>query len=278
MRELIDDLKDIKLAIFDLDGVIYRGHKMIEGADQVVQELKDLSIKVIYNSNNSTVTRHMYVDRLTKMGIPCEIEDFYTSAYITAAEITKIKKNAQIYIIGEIGLREELKAMGHTIITKEKDYKRVDFVIAGLDVRFNYQKLRIAQKCILQGHAEFYATNPDTTLPMPDGLWPGAGVMVNAVTTCAGKEPVKIYGKPEPFGITLSLEDLNMNPESVCIFGDRMDTDILAGNRAKIKTVLVLTGVTTREMANSLESNPKDEFHRNIIPDQIIESLEDVFR
>ena len=85
MRELIDDLKSTKLAIFDLDGVIYRGKELIANADDVVQSLKDLSIKVIYNSNNSTITRHMYVERLKDFGIPSEITDFYTSASITAS-------------------------------------------------------------------------------------------------------------------------------------------------------------------------------------------------
>ena len=93
MRELIEELDKIKLAIFDLDGVIYRGKTLIKNADIVIQDLKDLSIKIIYNSNNSTITRQMYVERLKSFGIPSEISDFYTSASITAAEITEIKKN-----------------------------------------------------------------------------------------------------------------------------------------------------------------------------------------
>ncbi|MHA1148718.1 MAG: HAD-IIA family hydrolase [Promethearchaeota archaeon] len=280
MRELIDKLENLKLAIFDLDGVIYKGHELISGADEVIQELKELSIKVIYNSNNSTVTRQMYVERLEKMGIPCEIIDFYTSASITAKEITKIKKNANIYVIGDIGIREELKALGHKITKNEKYFDKVDFVIAGLDVKFNYNKLRIAQKCILQGHAEFYATNPDTTLPMPGGLWPGAGVMVNAIQTCTGRRPIKIFGKPEPDGILLALEDFNIKPEDTCIFGDRLDTDIWAGNRAQIKTACVLTGVTNQKMIANLESKKAGgvTYKPELIPDLVLNKLEDIFK
>ena len=116
MKELIDELKNIKLAIFDLDGVIYRGKTLIPNADKIIKELKKYSIKVVYNSNNSTITREMYVERLNSFKIPSKIADFYTSASITSAEITKLKKKAIIFIIGEIGLREELEAMGHTVL------------------------------------------------------------------------------------------------------------------------------------------------------------------
>ena len=174
MRTLIDELKDIKLAIFDLDGVIYRGQSLIPNADKIIQELKDLSIKVVYNSNNSTITRQMYVKRLTNLNIPCKFSDFYTSASITAQEITIIKEKAKIFVIGEMGLKKELKALGHEIVNKpsKSKYNEIDFVIVGLDVHFNYTNLAIAQRCILEGNAKFYATNADTTLPVADGLMP----------------------------------------------------------------------------------------------------------
>ena len=88
MRELIDKLKNLKLAIFDLDGVVYRGQVLIPGADKFIQDLKDLGVKVVYNSNNSTLSRDSYVKRLEFLGIPVEYNDFYTSASITAADIT----------------------------------------------------------------------------------------------------------------------------------------------------------------------------------------------
>ncbi|MFX1308100.1 MAG: HAD-IIA family hydrolase, partial [Promethearchaeota archaeon] len=210
MRELIEDLKDIKLAIFDLDGVIYRGDTLISRADKIIKELKAYSIKVVYNSNNSTATRQTYVERLKKFNIKSEVSDFYTSASITSAEITKIKKNAKIFVIGEIGLRSELQSLGHEIVTEPTDYKDIDFVIVGLDRDFKYSNLAIAQKCILEGNAQFYATNTDSTLPVAGGLKPGAGVMVNALITCTSKNPVRIFGKPEPFGIRMILNDFQV--------------------------------------------------------------------
>ncbi|MFX0083340.1 MAG: HAD-IIA family hydrolase [Candidatus Hodarchaeota archaeon] len=280
MSELIDNLKDIQLAIFDLDGVIYRGEKLIQNADKVISKLKDLSIKVVYNSNNSTATRKTYVERLKNFNIKSKITDFYTSASITATEITKIKEDSNIYVIGEMGLRQELRSVGHNIETNPKNYKEIDFVIVGLDRDFKYDKLAIAQKCILEGNAQFYATNTDSTLPVARGFKPGAGVMVNALITCTGREPIRIFGKPEPFGIKLILNDTNIPPKKACILGDRLNTDILAGNRAGITSIAVLTGVTTRYMIEILKekSIKSNDFDKNLIPDLVIEKLADIFK
>jgi len=279
MPELIEDLKHIKLAIFDLDGVVYRGQKLILNVDKIIQKLKDLSIRVIYNSNNSTATRQMYVERLRNFGIQSEINDFYTSASITATEITNIKKNSNIFVIGEKGLREELKVMGHKIIVNPDNFSDIDFVIVGLDRDFSYQKLAIAQKCILEGYAQFYATNTDSTLPAARGLLPGAGAMVNALKTCTGKQPIKIFGKPEPFGINLILKDKDIPAKNACIFGDRLNTDIAAGNRAGIMTIAVLTGVTSEDMINDLNHKLKesDLIDKNLVPDLVIQSLSEIF-
>lgn len=275
MTELIDELKDIKLAIFDLDGVVYRGISLIPNMDKNINILKENSIKVVYNSNNSTITRQMFVDRLRDLGIPSKMSEFYTSAFITAAEITKIKKNSKIYVIGEIGIREELKALGHDVIRNVKDFNEIDFVIVGLDMKINYKKIATAQRCILEGKAQFYATNPDTTYPWADGIWPGAGVMVNAVQTCTGKAPIKIFGKPEPHGLKLILDDTKISPNNTWIFGDRLDTDILAGKRAGIMTACVLTGVTSREMINNIEIGNGLE---DLRPDIVINSLDAIFK
>ena len=277
MYKLIDELKNIELVIFDLDGVIYRGETLIPKADKVIQKLRDQSIKIVFNSNNSTVTREMYVNRLKKFGIMSKKKDFYTSASITASEIKKIKENANIFVIGEKGLREELKVVGHKIINNPSNYFDIDFVIVGLDRDFNYKSLAIAQKCILEGNAQFYATNEDATLPSSHGLLPGAGAMVNALKICTGKEPVKIFGKPDPYGLELILEITGISPNKTCIFGDRLNTDILAGNRAGIITCLILTGVTTLDMINNLKKNT-EKVDKNLIPDLIMNHLDEIFK
>jgi 4-nitrophenyl phosphatase len=279
MTALIDELKKVKLAIFDLDGVVYRGNQLIPNVNQIIKKLENLSIQVVYNSNNSTATREMYVEKLKKYNISSNINDFYTSASITATEITKLKPNATIFIIGEIGLKKELEAKGHTILTEIKNFEKIDFVIVGLDRNFNYKKLAIAQKCILDANAKFYATNSDTTLPDANRLMPGAGVMVNAVETCTSQKPIKIFGKPNPFGINLILEERNVEPENACIFGDRLNTDIVAGNKAGIITVAVLTGVATLEDIEIIKetSSISEETDKNLIPNVILKSLNEIF-
>jgi 4-nitrophenyl phosphatase len=278
MKSLREDLSELRLAIFDLDGVVYRQEKLIANVEKVIEQLKTLGIKVIYNSNNSTITREMYVDKLKKMNINAEFSDFYTSASITSSEITKLKKKAAIFVIGEIGLKEELKAKGHKIITQEENYKDVDFVIAGLDRNFHYQKLAFAQRCILEGRSDFYATNTDSTLPGQTGLLPGAGVMVNAIKTCTDIEPKKIFGKPNPYGIKLILESSGISRKHTIFFGDRLNTDILAGNRAGIKTVLVQTGVSNVDDVKRLEKKVKNGeiIDTNLFPNLIIDSLAEI--
>ncbi|MFX0046609.1 MAG: HAD-IIA family hydrolase [Candidatus Hermodarchaeota archaeon] len=279
MRKLINELKDMKLAIFDLDGVIYRGNSLISNNDKVINDLREISVKIIYNSNNSTATRQMYVDRLKDFNIISDKNDFYTSASITAEEITKLKQNATIFVIGETGLREELKMRGHTVVNVDTNCSKVDFVIVGLDSNFNYQKLTFAQNCILQGNAQFYATNVDSTLPVANGLLPGAGVMVNAVQTCTNKKPIKIFGKPNPIGINSILKATDTPSNKAVIFGDRLNTDILAGNRAKVKTVLVLTGVTKMSDIEKLREELVrfPDIDKDLNPDLIINSLIEIF-
>jgi 4-nitrophenyl phosphatase len=274
MLELIDDLKDIKLAIFDLDGVVYRGNNIIPGVGDIIRSLKELSIKVVFNSNNSTLTRVMYVEKLRKFNIYCTVEEIYTSASILAEEITKLKSNAHIYVIGETGLKEELKAKGHQISNIENSYKNIDYVIVGLDRQFDYAKLAFAQQCISQGHALFYATNTDATLPDQDRELPGAGCMVAALQTCTSQKPVHIFGKPSPIGINRILDQTNTEKDKAVIFGDRLNTDILAGNRAQIKTVLVLTGVTTKEQIEELQTTTPIDLE--LIPDITINSLNEI--
>jgi len=275
MSELIKELQGTKIAIFDLDGVIYRGTDLIPNVDKNIQRLKDQSIKIAYNSNNSTSTRQMYAELLKKFNISSKPSDFYTSASITSEEITRIKPNSNIFVIGEIGLREELKAKGHKIISSESEYSRVDFVIVGLDREFNYHDLAIAQRCLLEGKALFYATNDDATLPIKNRILPGAGVMVKALEVCTGIKPISIFGKPQPTGIKLILQKNNISPKQALMFGDRLNTDIIAGNRAGVTTVLVLTGVTSSKMMEEIKKDP--EIDRDLLPNMIIENLDAIF-
>jgi 4-nitrophenyl phosphatase len=277
MDELIDDMKDMKLAIFDLDGIIYRGNKLIPGVDKIIEILRNLNIQIVFNSNNSTLTRQMYVEKLNLFNVSCSIDDIFTSAYIAAEEITELKEKANIYVIGEKGLKEELKTKAHVIFENVKNFEEIDFVVVGLDRNFNYEKLTVAQQCIMQGQAHFYATNTDATLPDKNIELPGAGCMVAALEICTSQKPKKVFGKPSPNGITKILEKTNTPKDSAVIFGDRLDTDIRAGNRAEIKTVLVLTGVTSREYFDDIRHGNLS-IDEECIPDLFFNSLDEIIK
>ena len=279
MPQLIEHLKSMKLAIFDLDGVIYRGTNVIPGVKKAIDFLKALSIRVVFNSNNSTLTRQDYVNKLQKFGITSTIEDIFTSAYLAAEEISKMNHQAKIFVIGEKGLKEELESKDLQVFDDENDLDTIDYIVVGLDRAFNYQKLAAAQNYILQKHAVFYATNMDATLPSNNKELPGAGCMVAALQTCTSQKPVRIFGKPSPLGIEMILEKTKIKNKDAVIFGDRLDTDILAGNRANIRTILVLTGVTNQKMVEELKirASKSNEVEKDLLPDIIIENLSKIF-
>lgn len=268
--DLIEELNDIALFIFDLDGVVYRGDVLINRSDLIIKNLRNKGIDVVFNTNNSTATRDMYVKKLNNFGISISIDEVYTSAYITAQKLSKIKPNSNVFIIGEIGLKLELEAQGHKVVSDDSLSDEIDFVIVGLDRSLTYEKINTAQKYILDYGAKFYATNSDATLPTKQELLPGAGVMVKAVEIATGQKPLEIFGKPQTTGIELILEKYDTPPDKGAFIGDRIETDIIAGNQAKLKTILVLTGVTNNEMLKNVISGMSS-------PDIIINSLSELF-
>lgn len=248
-----------KAILFDMDGVLYRGERPLPGAAEAVELARSLGYRPFFLTNNSTRTRSQYVERLRRMGIECTESDVITSAYATAEYLKSVAPNgARVYVIGEEGLKVELRLAGFLL----SENGPVDFVVVGLDREFNYGKLARAQRAILSG-ADFIATNPDATFPTEDGLIPGAGSIVAAVERATGRRP-KVIGKPEPFMLELALRLSGARREDCVVVGDRLDTDILAGNRAGMVTVLVLTGVTAEEEAKGATGEMRPDF---IIPD-----------
>jgi len=257
---------DLKTYVFDLDGVIYRGMEPQPHAKELILALRSQGYAVRFYTNNAARSRHFYVSKLEKMGIPTPIEHIMTSSYATALyfmEINAVGKT--VYRVGEKGMAEEFEAVGMKVIyDQEEPDAQVDFVAVGLDREFHYRKLARAQNAILSG-AQFIATNEDATFPMEAGtLLPGGGCMVAAIRTATSVEPF-VIGKPETYAYDKILELTNCRPKNSIMVGDRLDTDILVGNRAGAHTVLVLTGVTSREQAEQAEGD--------LVPELIVENL-----
>src|SRR5271157_528592 len=254
-----------RLVIFDLDGVIYQDKDVIPGAPEAVDGLRARGIQVVFNTNNSTSTREMYVERLQAMGIATTIEEIFTSAYIaTLALVELYSPGTKVFVVGEVGLVTDLTQAGFAVTQDPEDGEGVQFVISGLDRAFTYDRLKAAVHAIMRG-AEYYATNEDVTLPMPGLPWPGAGTMVAAITTAVGRRPAQVFGKPAPDGINLILRKLGFTaPESLTV-GARFDTDIAAGNAAGTDTLLVLTGIGKEEEVDIQPEISRPKFVLNSI-------------
>ena len=186
-----------------------------------------------------------------------------TSAYATALYMSEHGwRGEAVFVIGEHGLHEELQHAGMRPM-KAPEFLGARAVVVGLDRQFDYESLRCAQQAIIAG-AEFIASNGDDTYPTENGIVPGAGSIVAAVAAAAGKEPL-VIGKPNSFMLDRLLAQAGCRAEQAVLIGDRLDTDIALGRRVGMATVLVLTGVTSRQRAESAPAEQR--------PDVIIEDL-----
>ncbi|MEK6646790.1 MAG: HAD-IIA family hydrolase [Candidatus Firestonebacteria bacterium] len=229
------------LFLIDLDGVLFRGNKVIKNAPKTIKSILKAGHKVIYLTNNATQSRLQYVYKLRKMNFPCTINNIMTSAYATCLYL-KENNAKKIIVIGENGLKQELKNIGTPALPLT--YKgKVEYIIVGLDRAFNYNKLCRAQELILKG-AKFIATNRDNTWPAENRIYPGGGSIVSAIEAATSIKPI-VIGKPQTYVFKKTLEITKTSPKDTIIVGDRLDTDILLGKKIGAKTVLVLTGVTT---------------------------------
>lgn len=254
--------------VFDLDGVLFRGQTVIPEAPPALESLRASGKSLFFLTNNSTQPRSAYVEKLTAMGMPCSEDEIVTSASATADYLCRVRGAAgkTVFAVGGQGIKDELERVGIAVRTVDDDPEldaECEFLVAGLDKNFRYETLHRAQQILLRG-TEFLATNRDSQYPVEGGVIPGGGSIVAAIAAAANREPQTI-GKPETLGLETILSRAGVWPNEAVMVGDRLDTDILCGNRLGVPTVLVLTGVSTREEA---ETAP-DELR----PTQVIETL-----
>jgi len=230
--------------------VVFLGKTRLPGAQELFEVLQRHNIPYSLITNNSTLTPSQYVAKLAAMGIDVPEHTVFTSGVATAMVMQRLEPNgAPIYIIGEEGLRQPMLQAGFWI-----DEQAPKYVIVGLDRQLTYDKLRLAALAIRRG-ATFIAANPDTTLPTEEGLVPGCGSILAALVTATDVQP-RVIGKPSADMIDLAVEMLGADKSRTVIIGDRWDTDILAGQRGGIGTLMVLTGVTRAEEIGSLPVAP----------------------
>lgn len=245
--------------IFDLDGVIWRGHTPIEGAVESVRWLRANGKRCFYCTNNSRLTQGQFAERLRSIGLELQDEDVISSAWATARFLgNEMPPAFSVFVVGEEGLRTTLQSVGARLVNApEAENEVADCVVAGIDRDFNYEKMRLAQRQILRG-ARFIATNRDSTFPTEDGVVPGSGSIIAGIATASGTEPLTI-GKPEPLMLQLCVSAFGLVPEQTVMIGDRLDTDIACAHRAGLPAILVLTGVHTRLHVETASAEEKPD-------------------
>ncbi len=262
--------------ILDVDGVLRRGDKPIPGAAETVRRLRELNKKIVFLSNLSSKSREEYVKILRRIGIEASPDELVLATSATAAYVAQHSKTKKVYWVGAPGLRRELEKAGLKIV---EDPEEAEFVVAGSPfdkygniTEENRWKITGAIRAILLAKAKFVAVNPDTLFPASDGKpVPGTGTFLGAVTAATGVKPV-IIGKPSPLIFKIALNKLNLPPEKVVIVGDQVDIDLVPAKKLGITTVLVLTGLTSREDLEKM-----NEEKRKAI-DYVFDSIRDVLR
>ncbi len=230
-----------KSYLIDMDGVIVRGSELIPGADAFIARLNQKGCKFLILTNNPMYTPMDLRHRLQRLGVQVTTEQVYTSALATAAFLKAQKPNGTAFVLGESGLTEALHQVGYIITDHHPDY-----VVLGETVSYSYARITQAVRLIDRG-ARFIATNPDPSGPSEGGLEPACGAIAALIQTATGVEPYFV-GKPNPLMMRTALRFLGEHSENTVMVGDRMDTDVLVGTESGLETVLVLSGVTTREM------------------------------
>jgi 4-nitrophenyl phosphatase len=238
----------IKALILDMDGVIWKSDEPIGDLADVFRRIRARNLKFAFATNNSTRTSGQYVTRLSKFGVEAEPWQVVTSSQAAAHAVSqKFPRGTRVFMIGEDGLQMPLEENGFEIVRLE-DALQAQVVIMGFDRSVNFQKISEAALLVRSG-VPFYATNPDKTFPTPRGEIPGAGAWVSIISTATDVQPI-VVGKPFPFLIELALEKLGTRQEETLVVGDRLETDIAAGQAVGCPTALVLSGVSSREEAD----------------------------
>lgn len=246
------NLCQVRYLLIDMDGVLYRGQTALPGAAELLCFLREHDIRFQLATNNSMLTPAEFVARLVGMGMEVTEEEIMTSGVATAAYLSTLApKGTKVCVLGEPALFEEITKRGFVIGGRDSEY-----VVCGADRGISFEKLKTATLAIRDG-AKFIFTNADKTYPLEKDIIPGAGALLAYLVAATGVEPV-VVGKPEPIMLEQSLRLLGASAAETAILGDRLETDILGGQRAGIATIMVLTGISTAEEAATYEPGPPD--------------------
>jgi 4-nitrophenyl phosphatase len=237
------DLSALHGLILDMDGVLWEGDSPLPGMPDFFRFMRESGIRFILATNNASLTVESYLQKLARMGVSAAPEEILTSATATGEYLkTTAKPGESAYIIGEEGLIRAVESSGVTAAAP--DALDADYVICGMDRSLSWSKLANATINIRKG-ARFIGTNGDVTFPTERGIAHGNGAILAALTAAGGVRP-KIIGKPFPAIMEMAVSRLGLPKTRIAAIGDRLETDILGSRNAGVKSILILTGVTSR--------------------------------
>jgi NagD protein len=243
------DHRPVETWLTDMDGVLVHEEDAIAGASEFVEALKSSGKRFLVLTNNSIFTPRDLAARLRASGIDVPEQAIWTSALATAQFLADQRPEGSAYVVGEAGLVTAMHDIGYVMTDRDPDY-----VVLGETRTYSFEAITKAIRLIEKG-ARFIATNPDPSGPSPAGTLPATGSVAALISTATGRQPYYI-GKPNPLMMRSALNRLDAHSETTLMVGDRMDTDIISGLEAGLRTVLVLTGSTSRAQIEHFPYRP----------------------
>ncbi|CAM3673089.1 HAD-IIA family hydrolase [Nocardioides zeicaulis] len=234
----------------DMDGVLVREEDPIPGAKEFIAALREADVPFLVLTNNSIFTpRDLRVRLLRSSGIDVPEQSIWTSALATAQFLDDQRPGGSAYVVGETGLTAAVHDIGYVMTDQDPDY-----VVLGETRTYSFEAITRAIRLINDG-ARFIATNPDPSGPSAQGMLPATGSVAALISTATGRQPYFI-GKPNPLMMRSALNRLEAHSETTVMIGDRMDTDIISGLEAGMRTILVATGATERHQVQEFPYRP----------------------
>lgn len=255
-----------KLYIFDMDGTIYLGNQVFPFAIRFIRHLRSAGKRVLFFTNNASHSPEFYLQKLTRLGFEPTADEIMTSGDVTIAFLERHRPGKTVYLVGTDDLVNSFRRHGIPLLNG--DEPTADIVITSFDTSLTYRKLENACR-LIRGGAEYLSTHPDFNCPTETGFIPDSGAIAAFVTASTGKTPT-YFGKPYRETVDMICETTGIDRSRMCIFGDRLYTDIAIGKRHGVTAVLVLSGETVPADVES--AAPADQ------PDFVFDSLDDVDR
>ena len=257
-------LKEKKLYIFDMDGTIYLGNQVFPFAIRFIKHLRESGKKVLFFTNNASRSPVSYLQKLTRLGFEPTPDEIMTSGDVTIEFLKRHRPGKSVYLVGTDDLVNSFREHGIKLLNG--DELSADIVITSFDTSLTYQKLDNACR-LIRGGAEYLSTHPDLNCPTENGFIPDSGAIAALVTASTGKAPT-YFGKPYRETVDMICETTGFERSEMCIFGDRLYTDIAIGRRHGVTAVLVLSGETTPADVEAAADADK--------PDFVFDSLDNV--